>query len=260
MNASTQTNPEMAENTIMTAPARREFRPFSPAEPQRAFDIIATHLRDRLKSGELRPGDRLPAERELGEHFQVSRNTLREAVRMLEVTGLVEVRRGTAGGVFVADANPAMFTRAISDLMTLSPIDLSDLLEVRLWLGTTIARVACERGSEADFDLLTANINEAQRLGEAGDWETRSEVNHEFLNLLAVACHNPILLIVQQAITDVIREFVSTVGPTRDTRLLSSKRKLVKALRLRDADAAAAQMEAHINLVNGLWARALAKK
>ena len=80
MNASTQTYPEMAENTIMTAPARREFRPFTPAEPQRAFDIIATQLRDRLKSGELRPGDRLPAERELGEHFQVSRNTLREAI------------------------------------------------------------------------------------------------------------------------------------------------------------------------------------
>jgi GntR family transcriptional repressor for pyruvate dehydrogenase complex len=260
MNASTETEPEMAENTIMTAPARREFRPFSPAEPQRAFDIIASQLRDRLKTGELRPGDRLPAERELGEHFQVSRNTLREAVRMLEVTGLVEVRRGTAGGVFVADASPAMFSRAISDLMTLSPIDLSDLLEVRLWLGSTIARVASERGTEADFDLLAENINDAQRLGEAGDWAARSEVNHEFLNLLAVACHNPILLLVQQAITDVIRELVSTVGPTRDTRVLSSKRKLVKVLRQRNADAAAAQMEAHINLVNGLWARALEKK
>ena len=75
-----------------------------------------------------------------------------------------------------------------------------------------------------------------------------------------MACHNPILLIVQQAITDVIRELVSTVGPTRDTRLLPSKRRLVKALRQRNADEAAAQMEAHINLVNGLWARALAKK
>jgi GntR family transcriptional regulator, transcriptional repressor for pyruvate dehydrogenase complex len=260
MNASTQTALEMAENTIMTAPARREFRPFSPAEPQRAFDIIAGQLRDRLKTGELRPGDRLPAERELGEHFQVSRNTLREAVRMLEVTGLVEVRRGTAGGVFVADASPAMFSRAISDLMALSPIDLSDLLEVRLWLGSTIARVASERGTETDFDLLAENINDAERLGEAGDWDARSEVNHEFLNLLAVACHNPILLMVQQAITDVIREFVSAVGPTRDTRVLSSKRKLVKVLRQRNADAAAAQMEAHINLVNGLWAKAQEKK
>ncbi|HEY3880815.1 MAG TPA: FadR/GntR family transcriptional regulator [Trebonia sp.] len=244
----------------MTAPARKEFRPFTPAEPQRAFDIIASQLRDRLKTGELRPGDRLPAERELGEHFQVSRNTLREAVRMLEVTGLVEVRRGVAGGVFVADANHAMFTRAISDLMTLSPIDLSDLLEVRLWLGGTIARVACERGTEADFDVLTENINEAQRLGEAGDWEARSEVNHEFLNLLAMACHNPILLMVQRSITDVVREFVATVGPTRDTRLLPSKRKLVKALRQRDPDAAMVQMDAHINLVNGLWAKALEKK
>jgi DNA-binding FadR family transcriptional regulator len=244
----------------MTAPARKEFRPFTPAEPQRAFDIIASQLRERLKTGELRPGDRLPAERELGEHFQVSRNTLREAVRMLEVTGLVEVRRGVAGGVFVADANHAMFTRAISDLMTLSPIDLSDLLEVRLWLGGTIARVACERGTEADFDVLTENINEAQRLGEAGDWEARSEVNHEFLNLLAMACHNPILLMVQRSITDVVREFVATVGPTRDTRLLPSKRKLVKALRQRNPDAAMVQMDAHINLVNGLWAKALEKK
>jgi DNA-binding FadR family transcriptional regulator len=241
----------------MNAPERKEFRRFSPAEPQRAFDIIVSQLRDRLRSGELRPGDRLPPERELGEHFQVSRNTLREAVRMLEVAGLVEVRRGVSGGVFVADANPAAFTRAMSDMMSLSTFTLSDLFEVRLWLGSTIARVACERGTDEDFDLLAANIAEAQKLGEDDDWVRRSEVNHEFLNLLAAACHNPILLMVQRSITDVIREFVSTIGPTRDERVLPSKRKLVKLLRQRNPDAAAVQLEAHIKLVNSLWSKAL---
>lgn len=241
----------------MTAVETGGFRPFTPAEPQRAFDIILEQMRERLRSGELRPGDRLPSERELVEHFQVSRNTVREAIRMLEVAGLVEVKRGASGGVFVSTGGPSLLSRSMSDMLILAAFSPSDLLEVRLWIGTMITRVACENGTPADFDQLQRNIDEAQERTNRGDWAGRSAVNHEFQNLLAAACHNPILLVVQRSITEVIREIVFTVGGIRDERLLNSKRVLVDLLRARDAAKAVKQMESHINMVNDFWLAAL---
>jgi GntR family transcriptional repressor for pyruvate dehydrogenase complex len=243
----------------MDAVGRKDFRPFTPAAPQRAFDIILRQMRDRIRNGELRPGDRLPSERELVDHFKVSRNTVREAVRMLEVSGLVEVKRGAAGGVFVSEGSTSHLSRSMSDMLSLASFSLNDLLEVRLWIGSTIAKIACDRGTETDFELLQGNIELTQEATKAGDWEKRSEANHEFQNLLAAACHNPIMLVVQRSITEVIREVVSTVGPMRDERLLASKIKLLGHLRERDAEAAVHQMEMHLNMVNDFWREALDK-
>jgi GntR family transcriptional regulator, transcriptional repressor for pyruvate dehydrogenase complex len=250
---------ESNRGSTVVASSSSEFRPFTPAEPQRAFDIIVRQMRDRLKSGELRPGDRLPGERELVEHFQVSRNTIREAVRMMEVTGLIEVKRGATGGMFIADGDPAMVTRSISDMMSLTTFSLNDLLEVRLWIGSTTARVACERATEEDLDVLEANVDQAQSYGEAGEWERRSEVNHEFQNLLAAACHNPLLLMVQHSITDVVSEIVAAAGPIQDDWLLESKRKLVSYIRARDPDGAAQQMESHLKMVSAVWMQVLSE-
>jgi DNA-binding FadR family transcriptional regulator len=242
---------------VMFSPRDKEFRPFAPAEPERAFELIVRQMRDRLKSGELRPGDRLPGERELVEHFQVSRNTLREAVRMMEVTGLVHVRRGAGGGMFIADGDPSYISRSMLDMMRLTSFSLSDLLEVRLIVGHAVARVAADRATDEDLALLEANIAEASRLGRIGDWEERSAVNHEFLDLLAAASHNPLLVMVQRSITEVIREVVVAAGPIREDWLIASRQKVLEFIRQHDADGAARQMEQHLERVSDFWMQAM---
>lgn len=242
----------------MTVSESGGIRPFEPARGRRVFDDIISQLRERLKSGQLRPGDRLPSERELAEHFSVSRNTVREALRMLEIAGLVKIKKGATGGAFIADGDPAVVSRSLADMLTLSSFTLTDLLEVRLWTGAVIARVACERGTEADFDALEANIRQAEAL--ADDWERRAEVNHEFFDLLAAATHNPVMALVQRSITSLIREIVATIGPVPSERLLESKRQLLDRLRERDPDKAVAQMEAHLMMVHELWLSKSASK
>ena len=92
-------------------------RGFSPARGRRAFDDIIEQIRERLKNGELKPGDRLPSERFLAEQFDVSRNTVREALRMLEIAGLIVIRKGSAGGGFIAPNGPDVVARNVSGMV-----------------------------------------------------------------------------------------------------------------------------------------------
>lgn len=217
------------------------------------FDDIVDQIRERLKSEELKPGDRLPSERHLAEQFDVSRNTVREALRMLEIAGLIEIRKGATGGAFIASNGPGKVATGLSGMLSLMAFNISDLTEVRLWLGTLITRLACERATGEDLERLQANVARAAELTEAEDWSARTSVNHEFLNLLAAATANPILEMMQLSITDVIRQIVDVVGPVTDDSILESRRKLLEHLIARDADAASHEMETHLQRVHDYW-------
>ena len=90
----------------MNGPAALPLDHFIAITPHRAFEEIADQIRGMVAAGRLRPGDRLPPERELAATFRVSRNTLREALRALELAGMIESRKGATGGAFVRSGNP----------------------------------------------------------------------------------------------------------------------------------------------------------
>lgn len=226
---------------------------FAPVRGRRAFDEIIDQLRSRLRKGELRPGDRLPSERSLAEQFQVSRNTVREALRMLEISGLIQIRKGATGGGFVSQSEPRVVARTLSDALLLSSFSLADLTEVRHWLGLVITRLACERATEDDLKRLEDNVRRAEVLTRAGEWERRSNVNHEFLDLLAAATANPVLEMFQHSITEVIREIVIAVGPIQGDEMLQSRLRLLEHLRARNPEAAAAEMDRHLEWVHAKW-------
>src|ERR1700749_872486 len=102
-----------------------------PAEPElfsrvsvgRISEIIVEQIRLLMRQGQLKPGDRLPPERDLCERFGVSRVTVREALRMLESSGLVEIRVGASGGAFVTAPSSDRVGEGLADLLTLSVID-----------------------------------------------------------------------------------------------------------------------------------------
>jgi GntR family transcriptional repressor for pyruvate dehydrogenase complex len=226
---------------------------FAPAKGRRAFDDIIEQLRERLRTDELRPGDRLPSERLMAEQFQVSRNTVREAMRMLEISGLIEIRKGATGGGFISHGDPGVVARTLTDMFSLSAFSLSDFTEVRLFLGSAVTRTACERATEEDLLALEDNVRRASSLTDAGDWESRALVNHEFLDLLAMATGNPVFVMLQSSITEMVRDIVSAVGPTRGEGILQSRRRLLTHLRARDADAACKEMETHLKKVHAVW-------
>ena len=108
---------------------RIEFRPIKTV---RAFEEIADQIRGELSNRRLRPGDRLPAERALAEQFGVSRNTLREALRSLENSGLLRLQKGASGGAFVRESTGDAIITGLRDMFHLGAIRPEHLTEARV--------------------------------------------------------------------------------------------------------------------------------
>jgi GntR family transcriptional regulator, transcriptional repressor for pyruvate dehydrogenase complex len=215
---------------------------FEPIAPSRAFEEIAAQIRELVASGRLKPGDRLPAERDLSAKFNVSRNTLREALRALELSGMIELRKGASGGAFVLPGSSGVVVNGLRDLYHLGAIKPEHLTEARVWLSEVVVRVACERLTEQDLLALEENIALATKADKAGNFQQRADLHREFHNLLAAATRNPIITITMEGVMEVMREFVKTIGPSDNAYTLPSRRRLLKHLRARDADAAVAEM------------------
>src|SRR5262249_13744699 len=94
-------------------------------------EAIVDQIRGLIRDEKLRPGDRLPSERELGERMRVSRVTVREALRVLEASGLVEIRVGAKGGSFVTSPSSQKIGTGLADLINLSPLTASEVTEAR---------------------------------------------------------------------------------------------------------------------------------
>ena len=215
---------------------------FRPVATRRAFEEITAQIRDQLARQSLKTGDRLPPERDLADQFGVSRNTLREALRSLENSGLLELKKGATGGAFIREGGGDAVVAGLSDLYRLGNIQPEHLTEARILIGTEVARLACARRTAADLMALEANVAEAEAASKAGDLGRRAEIHYEFHSLLARAAKNPVLIILTDALMEMTRHFVEAVGYQPNPYVMPSRKRLLKALRAKDAVAAAAEM------------------
>jgi GntR family transcriptional regulator, transcriptional repressor for pyruvate dehydrogenase complex len=226
---------------------------FAPAPPQRTFDAIIKQVRAMIEDGRLRPGDRLPAERALAEQFAVSRNTVREALRMLEISGLITLKRGHTGGSFIAAGNPSVVASSLADALQLTNFSLSDVTDTLRGLSSMAAVAACERMTEDDLARLDANAAEAAELTRAGRWTEKVATHLEFHRLLAEATGNPILVLMMRSLLEVVGKVTISQGPTRDDTIVASRRALLDALHASDSDAAVRELAAYFDQVHAMW-------
>ena len=212
---------------------------FAAIAPTRAVDEISAQVREMIAAGKLKPGDRLPSERDLSARLHVSRNTLREALRALEHAGIVEMRKGATGGAYVRPGSSGVIVTGMRDLYHLGAITPQELTEARVWLAEVVVRVACERATEADFAALDANIDAS---AHAGEFDERARLNRNFHVLLARVTRNPVMVITMEGIVEVFAQFIAQIGPSDNAFILPSRRRFMKHLRARDADAAVAEL------------------
>jgi len=226
----------------------------------RTFDSICQKVRDLLAAGTLKPGDKLPAERQLAEQFGVGRSALREALRTLEASGVLTLKKGAYGGAFIREGDPSRVTQVIQDLLYLGSISLENLTEARVLIQDVIVRLACQRATAADLAALDRNIDLAETLTKEKRFSERLEASIEFYRLLAAAAHNPVLSITVDAMADillsVLRILISTGVSKPRTDLIEVRRAFMARLRARDADGAAAEMKAHLISVHRQLSRA----
>ena len=219
---------------------------FKPVKMPRAFEEIAAQIRGELSAGRLKSGERLPAERDLAVRFGVSRNTLREALRSLENAGLLQFRKGATGGAYIRESTAEAVVTGMRDMYHLGAIKPGHLTEARIWIESAVIRAACERATAADIDDLNRNVADAALATRADDFFRTAEIHLEFHKLLARATRNPVMVIMMEAVTDVMQHFLRTIGPTDNPYVLPSRRRFMQHMARRDAEAAVAEMEKHL--------------
>ncbi len=228
---------------------------FTPIHTRRAFEEICQRIRDQLDAGLLKPGDKLPAERDLAAQLGVGRNALREALRSLEIAGIVRLQKGVKGGAFIREGNTGQMNQVMQDMLSLGSITVEELTETRLHIQDLVVRLACARATSADFDALDANIERTEAMTRAGRYLDRVECSREFYRLLVAATHNQVLTMMVHSLTEILMHFVTlrvAAGGKPQPRLTEKRRKFLAALRARDADRACRLMHTHLESVHRL--------
>jgi DNA-binding FadR family transcriptional regulator len=223
---------------------------FAALKSRRVFEEICDRIRTELNVGTLGPGDKLPPERELAKQFGSSRAAVREALRSLEIAGVVELRKGVKGGAFIRTGDPTIVTGMMQDMVSLGRVSLDSLTEARILIQDSVVRIAAQRATEEDFIRLEENIRQAEALTASGSYNERLHVFADFYVLICQATRNEVLSFVTDALTGVVRSVLMRVMPKPRMDTLAFQRELLALLRARDPDRAAALMSEHLRALH----------
>lgn len=212
---------------------------------RRAFEDVCEQIRRDLAAGILSPGDRLPAERLMADQFGVSRAAVREALRTLEMSGVIQTRKGVNGGPYIRAGNPEVLTNVVRDLLHLRQISTDSVLETRILLTNDAIRLACERGTQTDFDAIERDIDRCEQLAREGRFN-RSAYIVEFYDLLAKATHNEVIVMLVNSLSELQRQLLDRISPQPRPSVVPVRRRVLANLRARNAEAAVVEMTAHL--------------
>jgi GntR family transcriptional repressor for pyruvate dehydrogenase complex len=231
--------------TSQSAPARQAV--LSPMQVPKASDVLASDLRERILSGEFPEGTSLPPERDMVTQTQMSRTTVREALRILEVQGLVRIRTGRSGGAFVQRLDGDSVANSVSLLIRGRQIRMAALLEAREGIEPVCARLAAQYRTDADLERL-AEANAA--IAAAGPLEDFLQANVDWHVAVATASHNELLSGFMAALSRAIYASTDNRGfvdaEVRRTAIRAHI-KITEAIRAQDMDAALRRMTRHVH-------------
>jgi Transcriptional regulators len=224
--------------------------PFKPVAGTRAFELISEQIRAQIEARQLRPGDKLPAERELAQQFGVSRNAVREALRGLENAGLIGLQKGVHGGAFVLEPSDKPVLRSFRDMLALGNITLDDLTLARIGIMKVILENAARDATPEDLRRIERNIDATEAALNNRRDDELMELSAEFYHLLAEATQNPVLVLVITPIYEIVRRFVVAADIRATEPVIVSRRAVLAKLRARDAVGATELMTAHLETVH----------
>jgi len=174
---------------------------------EKVSDNIIAQIRDAILSGKLKPGDRLASEKELIEEFGVSKATMREALRVLEVIGLLEIRKGISGGAFVAEVGMRTTLHAIVNFLHFRTVTIREITMLRYLIEPSVAQVAAAKRTDKDIEKLEQVIGAGIT---PGDTEVSREIS--FHRYLARMTENTILTLIIDMVDNLLKSMKNKIG------------------------------------------------
>jgi GntR family transcriptional regulator, transcriptional repressor for pyruvate dehydrogenase complex len=177
---------------------------FRPLKKRRFSDQIADVIQEKILKERLQTGTSLPTEQELAGEFQVSRSVVREALRILEISGLVKVKKGSAGGVFVSDGIWAPIRKSLRNMVARGDVTVAHLFDVRFLIEPQMAKEAALHIAEKDIAVLEELFRDS--CAHLGDPVHLKKNNLNFHLLLARASGNPVFSVLLESVFELLIE------------------------------------------------------
>jgi len=226
---------------------------FKKLKQNRMYEDIVDQVLEAILRGDLKPNDKLPSEKELGNTFGVSRVTVREAIRSLEQFGMIEVRQGSMGGAYVKEMDTNAVVGQIENVLKMTNTTFQHLREARAAIEETVLKRLLPSGiAEEDFSRLEQNIAAAREHFKAKRDRQRLQTNFEFHTMIVEMTQNPVLILMHKLIINLSFSFFDKVKPSSSMikNTLNNHQMIVDLLKKKDFKKAADVCFNHINEVS----------
>ncbi len=213
----------------------------------RASDEVVQQVKTLIFGGKLAPGDQLPPEKDLTKQFGLSRITIRDALRVLESQGLIEIKVGARGGAFVARPSTQPVSESLTNMLRLQRTTIQQLVEARLVVEPQVAALAAQRATARDVRAMAQAIANA-RAGRAVHDPYFIPHSVAFHIALAEAAKNQVLLFAVSSFRTLFHEALAQLLPADDMarRAIVEHERILEAINDRDAGRARRLMHAHL--------------
>jgi len=228
---------------------------FQKAKKNRIFQDVVDQIQEAIFCNQLNPGDFLPPERELRETFNVSRGTLREALRVLEHKGLIEIRLGTGGGSVVKHAGVEPLNESIAILIRSGDLSVHDIGEFREGIEGKIASLASVKADQSDINQLKKLLNRSETALKKGltAWEEFLDIDQKIHKELAAISGNSLYTYTSQVIHNNIRRYYDRYLDKTERRMAENfqdLKEIVQAVENRLPEKALFFAESHVKNFN----------
>ena len=215
---------------------------------------IVQQIRAALFSGQITPGEPLGSEKTLGERFGVSRMAMRDALRSLEAAGIVDIRVGAKGGVFIAAGNPDRFTDALAIQFKLVGITVEEMFDSQIAIEVMATELAAARATGADLAKLKAQLEDLQRLSQTSltpaGARRFTEISMQFHETLVDASHNRALSAQFKALRLVLEPiYCRRTSNAVAKRVIASHAAVLDAVAAGDAQTACTLMRKRLQVI-----------
>jgi GntR family transcriptional regulator, transcriptional repressor for pyruvate dehydrogenase complex len=234
-------------------------RSFEPVASRRTFEEAVEQIAEKIKSGDLHIGDRLPSERELAAQMRISRPTLREAVRTLAEAGVLDVRRGQSGGIFVS--SELIPRELVRSRQAIRVSEVAGVLEARRLLEPRVAQLAAVHASEDDFATLAGLIERKRELAADDDFLRHEDLflqlDLKFHLAMARATRNSTVVQLMRSVLsrlEIARD-MAVHAPLVPDWVISIHERTLGAIRSADFELIDTVMDEHLAQLEQIWER-----
>jgi GntR family transcriptional repressor for pyruvate dehydrogenase complex len=226
---------------------------FKKAKQTRVFQDVVEQIQDAILTGKLTPGEKLPPERELKDMFNTSRGTLREALRVLEQKGLIEIKLGVSGGAIIKRIDSDPIAQSLALLIRSGEVSLKHISEFRITMEGNLVALATEHATEKDIKELEKLYSKAEGFYKKEDWENFLKTDEQMHTYIGIMTQNPVFQFVQKSIHDNIHQYYKEYLPMNKKRTLENLtdfKKIIEAMKANDAKTASSVIVDHVKRFN----------